>query len=281
MVSRLLEGNMAKLPIDNRLKIEKAIEDGFVVQKPRSYFGMSKIGTECDRSIWYDFRICTEKKITKTQERLFKRGHEEEKIIRRDLLNAGVFCHSDQKEVRHAKGYILGHYDNILENVHDAPSTPHLGEFKTLKTSDYRALKRHGLYMALPIYYHQMNTYMYKGKLKRGLFIGVCKETDARYYERLSPNIKEAKEYLSRAKTIVLSRCIPDKKWKASYFKCKMCDHQMVCHYSEPPLKTCRTCFHSKMLGGGHLGCEKHRIILSFCQQQKSCNKYKLIETWG
>ena len=76
---------MALLPIDTRLEVEKQIEDGLIVQKPRPYLGMSQLGEKCSRKLWYDFRICSEIKIKPRLKRLFDRGHREEYVFQRDL----------------------------------------------------------------------------------------------------------------------------------------------------------------------------------------------------
>ena len=46
---------MAKLPITTKLKTESLIEDQELVEPPRSYFGISGIGHNCARALWYTF----------------------------------------------------------------------------------------------------------------------------------------------------------------------------------------------------------------------------------
>ena len=69
---------MTKLPTDQRLKVEKQIEDKQIIQDFRPYLGLSQIAEPCARKLWYSFRWCAQIKIEARIHRLFQRGHREE-----------------------------------------------------------------------------------------------------------------------------------------------------------------------------------------------------------
>ena len=272
---------MALLPIDTRLEVEKQIEDGLIVQKPRPYLGMSQLGEKCSRKLWYDFRICSEIKIKPRLKRLFDRGHREEYVFQRDLRKIGVICLVDpenQPEFVDGNGHIKGHPDDRLQNVPDAPKTDHLGEYKTHKDSSFKDLKKKGLRKSKPVHYGQMIVYMYKWKLKRGLYIAVNKNDDDRYYERISCDNEYAKELLQKGRDIISSEIPPPKIGKPTFYECKWCAYYEICHYGATPLKNCRTCKYGDVLDEGKWACSGHKIELSFDQQLKGCNRHKYMK---
>ena len=270
---------MAKLPIDTRLKVQKAIEDGFIIQDFRSYLGLSGIGTTCGRKLWYGFRLCSVSKITQRQHRLFQRGHQEEPIIQADLRRVGIWHHDDQLEIVTGHGHIKGHIDDLLDYVPDAPKTTHLGEYKTHNDKSFKDLKKKGMRLSKPLHYAQMICYMKELKLKRGLYIAVNKNDDERYYERISSDNEKAKELIKRGVDIIGSEKPPIKIGSSTWFECKWCDHYEVCHFGEAPLKNCRTCQFGDIHDHGIWKCSKHKIELAFGQQKIDCCNYKLLET--
>jgi len=270
---------MALLPVSTKLKTEQMIEDGLIKQDPRPYLGMSGLGHECARKLWYDFRICSDKHITPRLSRLFQRGHKEEPIIVADLAKAGIIHHSDQKECVHGNGHIKGHCDGILENVPDAPKTPHLGEFKTANDKSFKDMVKKRLKVSKPIYYGQTVTYMHKFGLKRGLFVMVNKNDDARYYERVYPDPEHAEYLLSRGIDIISSETPPANPFnRPTFLTCKLCDHSEICYMGEEVNKNCRTCQHGDIHDNGIWRCGKLNIELAFSQQLIGCMQYQILE---
>ena len=184
---------MAKLPITIKLKTEALIEDQELIESPRSYFGISGIGHPCARSLWYNFRWVTPRQFSPRVKRLLNRGHLEEPIVIKDLEAIGCRVHSTQKDLVTGHGHIKGHNDGIVDNLPDAPRTPHLLEIKTANEKNFNAIKKDGISIAKPEYEAQAQGYMKLLKLKRTLFVVVNKNTDERYYERVSFDAKKAK----------------------------------------------------------------------------------------
>ena len=271
---------MALLPIITKLKIEIAIEEGLIEQKPRAYLGMSTLAEPCARKQWYGFRLCAKKYIEPRLDRLFGRGHNEEPIIQNDLRKAEVICLVDpnnQPEFTHGNGHIKGHPDDLLRNIPDAPKTDHLGEYKTHNKKSFAHLKNNGLRKSKPIHAGQMDVYMYKWNLTRGLYIAVCKDDDARYYERVHIDKNNAEMLLSKGVDIISTEIPPAKIGGPTFFQCKWCDYYDICHYGKQPLENCRTCKFVEMHDDGVWKCSGHKIKLSFEQQQLGCGRHKYL----
>lgn len=275
---------MAQLPIDTRLKVEQVIEDGMVEQDFRPYLGMSSLADSCARKQWYGFRLCAKKKVTPRVNRLFGRGHNEEPIIQNDLKKAGIICLVDPKnqpEFVDGHGHIKGHPDDKLLNIPDAPKTPHLGEYKTHNDKSFKLLLKKGMRVSKPVHYGQMVIYMHKWKLKRGLYVGVNKNDDDRYYERISENPELAEELLKKGLDIISTEIPPQKIGNSTWYECKWCDYYDICQFGEPPLKTCRTCKYCDIHDEGKWKCSGHGIWLSFGQQQLGCEKHFYMKGLG
>lgn len=271
---------MAKLPEDTRLKIEKEIEDGLIEQDFRPYLGMSSIGEECARKLWYGFRLALKKKITPRQHRLFQRGHREEGIIQADFRKIGMHHYGDQKEVVHGNGHIRGHIDDLLDGLPDAPKTTHLGEYKTHNDKSFKNLKKDGMRKSKPVHFAQMNCYMHLLELKRGLYVAVNKNDDERYYERIAVDPGRAEDLLQKGVDIISTDVPPARCGNSTWYACKWCDYYEICHFGADPLKTCRTCKNVNILDDGKWECGGFKLELSFQQQQLGCGRYKLIETF-
>jgi len=273
---------MAEMPIDTRLKVEQMIEDGLITQKPRPYLGMSMLAEPCQRKLWYGFRMCSELKISPRVNRLFGRGHNEEPIIQNDLRKIGVICLVDpnnQPEFIDGNGHMKGHPDDQLLNIPDAPKTPHLGEYKTHNKKSFTHLQKHGLKKSKPIHYGQMQVYMRKWGLIRGLYVAVCKDDDSRYYERVTLDIQYADELLKKGRDIISSETPPSKRFTdPEYYECKWCNYYEICHHGILPLKNCRTCYYGDIHDEGKWKCSGHKIELSFQQQQIGCHRHKYMK---
>jgi len=269
---------MALLPVDTRLKTEQLIEDQELIQKPREYLGMSGLGGDCSRAMWYGFRLCSKRTITPRQARLFGRGHKEEPIIVESLEAVGMEHFDDQAEIVECHGHCKGHCDGKLRNVPDAPKTDHLAEFKTANDKNFKDMCKKGVKKSKPIYYAQMALYMYGFGLKRALFIMVNKNDDSRYYERVACDNVLAKELLQKGMDIISSEVPLEKIGGPNWFKCKWCDHYQVCHFGEMPQKSCRTCQSCDIHDDGKWACSLRDEWLTWEVQQVGCSAYHLME---
>lgn len=272
---------MPKIPANaSRLLIEQAVEDKPFIQEPRDYLGVSQLGEECHRKLWYYFRWAENEELTQRQKRLFQRGHDEEEKFCDELSDAGVECHyvlDNQKEINIGFGHIKGHPDGIAVNIPDAPKTRHLLEFKTMKTSKFRELSKFSLERSNPKYWAQVQVYMYTLELNRCLFLVRCKETDETYYERVKLNKDQAREYIRIGEEVVMSQSPPPRMSEnQSFYQCKWCQFHEICHNGEAPRKNCRTCVNSRAVEDGIWKCgialELGPIPIHY--QRNGCGKY-------
>lgn len=280
---------MAKLPVDNRLLIEQAIEDQVTQGEMRGYLGLSQIGEPCSRKLWYDFRFCSKKEFPARVVRLFQRGHREEPIIIADLRKAGVKVFTPdeclemgysvvemkngerQVEVVAGYGHIKGHGDGLGINIPDAPKTLHYLEFKTMKEgksktskrkpTHFHALREHGVEEAQPQYWAQCQTMMRLLKSTRTLFIAANKNNDDRHYERIRLDLSMANELLKRGEGIILSEFplnrLPPTNGRSHNWKCNFCDHKEICLERAEPLRNCRTCQYCDIESEGKWSCSE------------------------
>ena len=59
-------------------------------EKPRGHLGGSLLGHHCERWLWLSFRWAVQESFPGRVLRLFRRGHNEEDIIIRDLRAIGI-----------------------------------------------------------------------------------------------------------------------------------------------------------------------------------------------
>ncbi len=257
----------------------QVIAQNTTVQEPRPYLGASGIGHSCERFLWYSFRWCFTEVISERQMRLFGRGHREEPVIVEMLEKVGIKFWGDQDEVIFAHGHCKGHRDGACIGVIEAPKTEHLAEFKTMNKANFSTLCKQGVLASKPGYYGQSQVYMKFFELSRCLFVAVCKDTDAVYIERISYDKDYANELVMRAEGIVLSESPPEKRFDPTWYECKWCSANKICHGSETPLRNCRTCQSIDMYPGGVWKCQKYNDLeLATDQQRLGCDQYKLLE---
>ena len=296
-----------KLPVDCRLEVEKRIEDRIIQGEKRGYLGLSSIGKECPRSLWYDFRFCSKNEFTARLERLFSRGHREEPIIIADLEKIGVKVYTpaeckemgypivkmengeEQIELITGHGHIKGHPDGMAINLPDSPKTTHCLEFKTVKEekTTKKAKNKHfdllceiGLEKYSPVYWAQIQCCMLLMGLTRTQFIAANKNDDRRHYERPHLNKTEAEDYIRRGETIIFNE-IPSERVES--YKCNWCNHKPICKEGAPPERNCRTCQSCDMEDEGKWSCSvvKHELLLrhQIWENLDDCRNYKLLNT--
>ncbi len=267
---------MPKLPEYDPVWI--AIEQGEIPNLCRPHLGMSQLGHECRRYLWYSFRWAYLEYITPRQQRIFDRGHMEEPRIEADLRRVGVTITNQQAEIVGFAGHCLGHIDGEGENIPGAEKTKHLLEYKGLKDKKFVEMERFGVERANPVYYAQAQCYMKGRGLTRTLFVATNKDTEARHYERLHYDKAKAEELMSVAMDVIGTDIPPAKlSERVDYYQCKWCAAQDICHRGKPMLKGCRTCAKVEIHDNGEWKCGDHPewgpIPVDF--QRKGCDQYR------
>ena len=80
-----------KIP-DREDTIENLIDKAHEARpdRPRTHMGASMLGSICERKMWLSFRWAVQPKFPGRILRLFRRGHQEEPNIIKDLRAAGI-----------------------------------------------------------------------------------------------------------------------------------------------------------------------------------------------
>lgn len=253
--------------------IETLIENKRVYPElPRPYLGLSMLGHECPRYLWYYLHWAFMRTVSPRMKRIFERGDLEEARVIRDLRDANCYVQSQQDALEFIDNYSKGHCDGVV----NIPSEGlHVLEIKTMKQSDFTKLRKSNIEAAKPVYYAQAMLYMHILKLEKALFVVTNKDTEERYYEVINYDETISNFLLSRAIDIIKSEIPPARiNDNPSWFACKFCDAIEVCHYGKQPERNCRTCEHVKKLD--NWTCSKTDHELTIDEQKAGCDLYAI-----
>lgn len=288
-------GNLENVCLDTDVveKIYQAYEKASK-QRRSQRLGLSAVGKECERAIWYDFRwSAPQEDIPGRILRLFETGNLEEPRMIADLRSIG--CEVKDVDPRTGKqffvealgGHFVGFLDGVIvQGVPDAPSTPHLLEMKTLSAKNFRAVVKHGLQKAQPTHYAQVQGGMSlsvsvkgaKTQLTRALYLAKNKDTEELYAERVRFDAEYAVALKAKARRVIFSDEPPERiSDNPDYFQCRFCAARPVCHEGELPEINCRTCAHVTAAEGdnGAWTCgKKDNRTIPIEVQRKGCSEH-------
>lgn len=265
----------------------QAILDNYAKTRDRrsNGIGISTLGEECERKLWYDFRWCGDgEKFDGRMRRLLDTGKREEERIIADLHAIGCEVHGADPEtdkqfrVEALGGHVSGYLDAVVKNIPEDPSQYYTGEFKTHNANNFDKLRAKGVEKSHPKHFAQCQLGAHLEGLPGTLYVAQCKDTDDMYSELVPLNPKKAQALLDKAERIVFAKEPPAKlKDSPDYPPCSWCTHRDRCHYSTParpvlPLKTCRSCIHATPERDGSWSCGKHGWKLDKERQEKGCD---------
>jgi len=268
---------MALIPKQDVLT--EKMECGVVYQKHRPYMGMSGLGGDCQRKIWYDFHWTYNRFISKRLARIFERGNLEEIRICNDLAKVGAIVTDDQLEMIDDTGHIKGHIDGKVIGVPGAEKTEHLLEIKTMNSKRFKDYIKKGLKETNPVYWVQAHLYMGELGLKRCLFVVTNKDNEERKYERIHFDPAVHSQYMAIGFSILVAEYPPERIGERTWFACKFCDAKDICHNKAEIKKTCRSCEFCDLEVKGKWACQKTGS-LSEMEQLNACSKYELSEVY-
>jgi len=221
-------------------------------QPLRSHLGISGIGKDCSRSIWYSWRWFGVATFSADMLRLFNRGHLEEGRFVAMLRAAGVTVHAvDENGKQFRISDFNGHFgsatDGIVANVPDMnPGDRLIAEYKTHNEKSFKKLANTGVRESKWMHYVQTQLYAGYYRLEHSLYVGVNKNDDTLHAEILPFDPMVATRYRDRAREILTAGAPPPRVNKSpTYYLCRQCDLAKVCHNKEPPLVNCRTCVYA------------------------------------
>ncbi len=215
-------------------------------EKPRSYLGMSSLGDECSRKLWYRFHTPKVEKFDAGTLKRFADGHASEAVVIERLRRVPglTLLPVDPKTGRQWRledhdGKLAGHMDGVVLGLLQAPRTWHVFEVKATSDKKFAELlrlkERHGEKQALrewnATYYAQAQLYMGYADLTRHYTV-VC-TAGARDWTSLRTEFsKDVFDYLKDKARRILTARVPlarisnDPNWWA----CKWCAFRPECH---------------------------------------------------
>lgn len=233
----------------------------------RHHLGASSIGEECWRKLWYQFRWVKLHQAEGRMRRLWNRGHREEEVFERFLMWAGFSSRSinpetdEQYYFSKVDGHFGGSIDGILL-IRWAENFRIIAEYKTFANKYFIELKEKKVKLAQPKYFAQMCSYGAAFKVEYALFYAVNKDTDEWHREFVKLDWQYADQLERKAEHIIYSSTPPDRiSNQASYWKCKMCIFNGICHFNEPVEKNCRSCVFASPGEKAEWNCEKYGQI--------------------
>lgn len=253
-------------------------------QDSRPHLGASEIGKSCDRAIWYSFRWSTKKKFEGRILRLFNTGHREEARFLDELKAIGAEVYERDPETgkqfqfsAHG-GHFGGSCDAVARGLPEAPKSWAIVEFKTHSAKSFADLQKNMVVKAKPEHFAQMQVYMGLADIDRALYLAVNKDTDELYSEWIHFDKEIFQALLDRAERIINSNVPPEKlSTDPSWYQCKFCDHQAVCHQGVVPQKNCRTCAFATPKEDGTWSCYLQKRQLPVAEQRLGCRSHLYI----
>ena len=231
---------MAELPKIDLLKphLERPVTPK---ERARTYLGISQIGHDCDRYVWYvglSAKAAAEPGVVVMSEpleartaRIFRMGDKIEELVVADLEAAGINFESKQGKYK-VGPWIKGHSDGVVTNVPSAPVARHLLEVKSMQDKYFKAYRKAGSMAEYNTqYWVQANVYAHLEDCDRILFVVENKNDQARHYERARTDHDLAKFYLSRAQLLLGSNLDPERLGRSpGSFPCNWCKYREICH---------------------------------------------------
>jgi len=242
----------------------------------RTHLGASLIGHDCKLYLWYVFRWCFHKKHEGKQQRLFNRGHLEEKRFAEWLRSIG-FVVADinpetgkQWKISDCNGHFGGSLDGkALFPQHYKFGIPVLLEYKTHgagkdgKGKVFDKLVEKGLEAEKFQHFAQTCVYGYKEGLEYCLYLSINKNNDELHVELVKLDMALGKQMIAKAEQIINQPSKPNRiSDNPNFYKCKMCDMRPICHEMKQIEKNCRSCSYAQPIHNGQWGCNLHNQII-------------------
>lgn len=278
---------LPKLEDPTLAAMARAMEAESLNERPRAYLGMSSIGDECSRKLWYQWRWVARAKFKAKTLAAFADGHYSEWVMSERLKKVPgvelITTDAEGGQIGYVdlEGHLRGHMDGAITGILQSPKTPHVWEHKCSGEKKFKELQKcvekHGEKQALKawseIYYAQAVLYMYYGKYKRHYLTCALAGTRDWISIRTEENSDFAEELIRKAESIINADSAPEKLSNdPAFYKCRWCDFNDVCHGEERPQKNCRTCLKSCPTENGKWECREYGAVVPFDFQQQGCD---------
>lgn len=247
----------------------------------RHHLGMSIIGEDCWRKIWYMWRWAKTGVFDGRMLRLFNRGHKEETRFIEWLKGIGATVWEvDPSTGKQFKlSGLNGHYGGSTDAKIVLPYLPDLemlGEFKTHNEKSFTNLLNKGLEFSKPQHFTQMCSYGKYYNLQYGLYCAVDKNDDELYFEIVKLDWNQADQSLIKAEEIIYSKVPPAKiSPNPTYYKCKnMCQFLDICHNGKPLERNCRSCRNASPIENAEWFCARWNAVIPKEELIKGCTEH-------
>lgn len=270
---------------------DEAIEVQGNSQKPRPYLGMSGIGHDCERNLWYGFRWVGRVTFDAATHKKFIDGHRTEDLVIDRLRRVpGAEVHSAdpttgrQFGVSDLGGHFKGHLDFVILGLLQAPKTWHVGEVKAtaeiskLQNGIAKWGEKDALEQWHPTYFAQAQCYMgYTGMERHYL---VAASPGGRTWTSVRTNFQPDKfmRIKAKAERVVFAQHPPERiSEKADFYKCRWCSFSGQCHDGQLSDSNCRTCLHATPVSDGTWTCARFGDVLPLDKQRAGCGAHLFI----
>ena len=271
---------------DIERKIEDAV-DAYIIQKYaepfRAHLGASKMGSICDRELWYSFRWFKAEKHGAKLLRLFQAGHRFEPILREELRAIG-FQFLDTVDVDGVQTRVVtadGHGGGSCDGVFIAPeygiTVPTLLECKTSGTgAKFDSVRIQRMKDAKPDHFIQDSIYGKLLGIRQCLYVLENKNDSSRYYELVELDWELAQQQETRMFRIINSPVPPERYSNLpEAFICKFCTFKQICHEDEVPIPNCRNCANAVPIENAQWGCLHFGQIIPKEYLIKGCPEHR------
>jgi CRISPR/Cas system-associated exonuclease Cas4 (RecB family) len=288
------------------LEIDKVLEQRKSLEAPRHYLGMSEIGEECWRKLFYSFRNAERKTWLAPGVKATEDGFIQEDLMAFRLrllpyielyttksgeivntLGSRIVSNKDDKDqigFNLLLGHFRGHCDGVIRGIKEAPQTWHTWEHKSVNKEKFKKLidirKKSGEKSSLVewdrIYYEQAIIYMHELEFKRH-YLTVTAPGGREYISiRTEYDAKIAEGVIAKAKVIIFDNWdIPSRLSNdPEFYKCKWCEFHEICHEGGFPLVNCKTCRYSEPVQDGQRQCLQHEKIIPDTELNIGCKDH-------
>jgi len=225
---------MADLSFLNTVESIAAVDADYEARyQQRRHLGLSQIGHECKRYLWFKHKGFDEDKTPDGRVlRLFQLGRLIEDQMSIDLQSCGFRLHSQQKKVIFTQGDLKleGSCDGVIEWLLESIK-PHLWECKSMADKYFKKVKKDGYEAYSPQYKTQCHVYALGLKLNRIYATVYNKNTSELYAERIKLDRDFAIKQLNRAFDVMREPVPPDSRLcpRADWYQAKFCEFQKNC----------------------------------------------------
>jgi hypothetical protein len=114
----------------------------------------------------------------------------------------------------------------------------------------------------------------------KALYVVVNKDNDDIYTERIEYDKAEAQAIIDKALAVITSIEPPvGISQDPSWYECKFCDYHSICHGTDVPAPTCRSCACAtpEMDGNARWSCSVHKKDIPVSDQRTGCDFHRYI----